>query len=327
MLIVCPSCATSYEVQPASLEPNGRQVRCVRCRMVWHAELKQADRLMAAAEALAPGLPAELPMGPGADGEAAAAEDGAAMGGEAAPLDHAPDREPAEEIPQHVPVDELEPPARRMIDSDDPSSAPREVEAPSIAPADYDAGGPPTDGDADDAAGSRPAQYDIETFAARFSRRRAERGLSQWSLSRLQIAILVLLVLDSVIVGWRKDLVHVLPQTASLYAAMGLAVNVRGLSFDHVATSMEAHAGVPILVVQGNIVNDTGEEIEVPRLKLILRNAAKQEVYSWTVAPRQARLPAYQATAFHARLASPPPEGRDLLVRFLTRRDIVADTN
>ena len=60
---------------------------------------------------------------------------------------------------------------------------------------------------------------------------------------------------------------RVLPQTASLYAAIGLPVNVRGLSFDKVVTAMEANEGVPILVVQGNIVNDTGADIEVPRLQ------------------------------------------------------------
>lgn len=54
MLIVCPSCATSYDVNLASLSPNGRQVRCVRCRTIWHAEPSHADKLMHAAAALAP---------------------------------------------------------------------------------------------------------------------------------------------------------------------------------------------------------------------------------------------------------------------------------
>src|ERR1700722_6309408 len=54
MLIVCPNCATSYDVEVASLRPNGRKVRCVRCKTIWQAELSHADRLMAAAEALAP---------------------------------------------------------------------------------------------------------------------------------------------------------------------------------------------------------------------------------------------------------------------------------
>ncbi|MFZ0526187.1 MAG: MJ0042-type zinc finger domain-containing protein, partial [Xanthobacteraceae bacterium] len=56
MLIVCPNCATSYGVEVASLRPDGRRVRCVRCRTVWHAELPHDEKLMAAAEALAPGL-------------------------------------------------------------------------------------------------------------------------------------------------------------------------------------------------------------------------------------------------------------------------------
>lgn len=331
MLIVCPSCATSYDVQPASLEPKGRRVRCVRCRTVWHVAINRADRLIAAAEALSSGPdaepPAVVPIGAGMEGEDAAAEVTAATESQAGPLDHVPDFEPAKANPLDASADGLDPRSPWTVDAGDPSSDPIDVEAPSIAPVDLDAGGAPIDGDADHAdAPPGPAQDDIESYAARFSRRGAKRGQRLWLLSRLQTAILALLVVDSILVGWRKDIVRVLPQTASLYAAMGMPVNVRGLSFDHVVTSMEAHEGVPILVVQGNIVNDTGAEINVPRLKLAVRNAAKQEVYSWTVVPPQARLPAYQAAGFRARLASPPPEGRDVMVRFLTRRDIVADT-
>jgi predicted Zn finger-like uncharacterized protein len=328
MLIVCPSCATSYDVQPASLEPNGRQVRCVRCRTVWHAAaLSQAEKLMAAADALAfePEVarpPAKVPTGAGLYGEASEA---VGMAGEAMPFDQTADRESAEANPLDAPADDLDAPW--TIDAIETSSEPVEVEAPSIAPVDLDEGAPPIDSDIDYAASAPgPAQDDIESFAARFSRRRAQRGERQWSLSRLQMAILALLVVDAILVGWRKDIVRILPQTASLYAAMGLSVNVRGLSFDQVVTGMELHEGVPILVVEGNIVNDTGADIAIPRVKVEVRNAAKQEVYAWTVAPPQARLPAYQAASFRARLASPPPDGRDVMIRFLNRRDIVADT-
>src|SRR3989304_4383103 len=37
MLIVCPSCATSYMIDPASVGPGGRTVRCARCRTTWFA--------------------------------------------------------------------------------------------------------------------------------------------------------------------------------------------------------------------------------------------------------------------------------------------------
>jgi predicted Zn finger-like uncharacterized protein len=54
MLIVCPNCATSYDVDVAGLRPDGRRVRCVRCRTIWHAELPHDEKLIAAADALAP---------------------------------------------------------------------------------------------------------------------------------------------------------------------------------------------------------------------------------------------------------------------------------
>src|SRR5262245_53497474 len=50
MRIVCPSCNTSYEVSAASLGAEGRQVRCVRCRDVWHAIPVQDDVAEPAAE-------------------------------------------------------------------------------------------------------------------------------------------------------------------------------------------------------------------------------------------------------------------------------------
>ena len=37
MLIVCPNCTTSYEVEGASLGPAGRSVRCKRCTHIWFA--------------------------------------------------------------------------------------------------------------------------------------------------------------------------------------------------------------------------------------------------------------------------------------------------
>src|SRR5471030_3164043 len=37
MLIVCPSCTTSYLIDPASVGPAGRTVRCARCKVTWFA--------------------------------------------------------------------------------------------------------------------------------------------------------------------------------------------------------------------------------------------------------------------------------------------------
>lgn len=117
-----------------------------------------------------------------------------------------------------------------------------------------------------------------------------------------------------------------MPQTASFYALLRLPVNLRGLTFEDVVTSTEQHDGVPILVVEGNIFNGVHKIEEVPRLRLIMRNAARQETYSWTVVPSRPALSPGEALAFRSRLASPPADAHGLVVRFVNRRDIVAAT-
>ena len=66
--------------------------------------------------------------------------------------------------------------------------------------------------------------------------------------------------------------------------------------------------------------------VEVPRIKFIARNAARQEIYSWTVAPSRNVLSPGEALAFRSRLASPPRDAQDVLVRFVNRRDVFAGT-
>ena len=135
-----------------------------------------------------------------------------------------------------------------------------------------------------------------------------------------------MIITNAILVGWRNDVVRILPQTASFYAMLGLSVNLRGLAFDSVTTTTEQHEGVPILVVEGSVVNNTRKIVDVPRLKFVVRNSANEEVYSWTAVAPRATLPPGEAVAFRSRLASPPTDGRDVLVRFVTRHDIIAGT-
>jgi predicted Zn finger-like uncharacterized protein len=312
MLIVCPTCATSYDVELASLQPNGRQVRCVRCRAIWRAAPSHADKLLAAAEAIGPEPQvAEAPVGAFAEEPALpSADEPVADGGAWA----APDDRPAAE------------PAAAEMDAGDPVAA-VEVEAPSIAPVDLDDGQPPIEIEADHAAeeDAEPLE-DIETYAARRNKRGFGRPSWHWPLSNLQSGILALIITNAILVGWRGDVVRILPQTASFYSMLGLSVNLRGLAFDSVATTTEQHEGVPILVVEGSVVNNTRKIVDVPRLKFVVRNAANEEVYSWTAMAPRATLPPGEAVAFRSRLASPPTDGRDVLVRFVTRHDIIAGT-
>ena len=314
MLIVCPSCATSYDVNLASLSPNGRQVRCVRCRTIWHAEPSHADKLMHAAAALAPER----------DGPTDGAEDTVDRAAdELASARLEPFRRATDEQTSTAPATALgragEPAEQIERGYSD------EVEAPPIVPVDLDEERPRAVCDrrvhVPEPEESGGAQ-DIESVAAR--RLRATRGSLRWPLSRLQTGILALALLDTILVGWRSDVVRALPQTASFYSLLGLSVNLRGLVFDNVATATEQHERVPILVVEGNVVNTTRRNEDVPRLKFILRNAAQHEIYSWTAVPVRASLPPGEGVGFRTRLASPPADARDVVVRFVNRRDLVA---
>ena len=84
-------------------------------------------------------------------------------------------------------------------------------------------------------------------------------------------AILALVAVNLMLIGWRSNVVRWLPQTASLYAAIGLPVNLRGLVFANVTTERETHDGVEVLLVQGSIVNDFKRAAEVPRLRFSVR--------------------------------------------------------
>jgi len=168
-------------------------------------------------------------------------------------------------------------------------------------------------------------EVDIEALNARRARRQVlRRRKQQWPLSRLPTLILALVAANAVLMGWRMDIVRLLPQTASFYSVIGLPVNLRGLAFEGIKMSKEEQDGMPVLVVEGTITNVTRRAAEVPRLRLAVRNGSKHEIYSWTTQPTRSILGPGETLPFRARLASPPAETRDVMVRFFTRRDVVA---
>jgi hypothetical protein len=119
--------------------------------------------------------------------------------------------------------------------------------------------------------------------------------------------------------------VRLLPQTAGLFAKLGLPVNLRGLEFTELKTAREMHEGVEVLVVEGTIASVAKRPVPVPRLRFAVRNDAGVEVYAWTALPSRSVLSPGETLEFRSRLASPPP-ARDVQARFYTRRDAVDGT-
>jgi len=124
------------------------------------------------------------------------------------------------------------------------------------------------------------------------------------------------------LVVWRADVVRHLPQTAAFYKMVGLDVNLRGLLFKDVKVTTETVEGKPVLVIEGAIVGETRKTVDLPRLRFSVRDAQGAEIYAWNTVLEQTVLKPGDRALFKSRLASPPPEGRSIDIRFFNKRDI-----
>jgi predicted Zn finger-like uncharacterized protein len=273
MLIVCPHCATSYQIVPESLGDSGRSVRCASCHSLWFAHPSDAVAQVSVAEpdASSPTLI----------------------------------RPPLNDV-----VDIGGSPLREPTDIDGPLE-PAE-DAPSIVP--------PAD-----ASGTRVAgRGGIERAALAWERKKPPSR--RFALSRHATPALIIVLVLAVVcmIAGRRQIVRLMPQTASLYALIGLPVNLRGLAFENVKTVREVEDGVPILIVEGEVVGTTSRHTEVPRLRFAVTDNTGKEIYAWTARPAKTLLPPGEALPFRARLASPPDEASGVTVRFFNRHDAKA---
>ena len=121
---------------------------------------------------------------------------------------------------------------------------------------------------------------------------------------------------------WRADVVRLLPQTATFYKMVGLEVNLRGLAFKDIKITNETVDGKPVLVIEGVIVGETRKTVELPRLRFSVRDAQGAEIYAWNAVLEQPVLKPGERAYFKSRLAAPPPEGRNIDIRFFNKRDL-----
>lgn len=215
MLIVCPRCASCYLVDPASLGSDGRSVRCARCKNVWFAsrttvKAPEAVRAFvgdAIAGAEAKSLTARAPSPSMAEPAA-----------ELPPADPAPAQEekppvaadePATEAPTPVPAPNAGPAAEEpsAVIADAPSLVPPIEHEPLPEP-------PAAESEDAESYAIRPARL--------AARRKPKRQWSKW-----MALILALFAVSAAMIGAHNDVVRMAPQTAPLFAAIGLPVNPR----------------------------------------------------------------------------------------------------
>jgi hypothetical protein len=120
----------------------------------------------------------------------------------------------------------------------------------------------------------------------------------------------------SLAIAGRVHIANALPATAPLYAAIGIPANARGLDIRDVHSTLIDDQGQSYLVVEGQIANLRNAPSKLGELWLSLRDPSGREIYTWTAPPSEARVAAGHTIAFKTRLASPPRDAQDVLVRF-----------
>jgi predicted Zn finger-like uncharacterized protein len=290
MHIVCPHCTTSFAIKLATLGAAGRNVRCSRCKEIWLARPEDAVELAPPVPAMAE---ASQTTGNGTgNAEADAAAEWEAMA--------------RQEEGQDAPVVDS-PPISADWPADGEGSRGNEADWPSVA------------------------QQDAEAHQEMVSTHRS-RLASLFRLPRLPgmpsisapIACAAMGALIVALMFWRADVVRLLPQTATFYKMVGLEVNLRGLAFKDIKVTNESVDGKPVLVIEGVIVGETRKPVELPRLRFSVRDEQGAEIYAWNAVLEQPVLKPGERAYFKSRLASPPPEGRNIDVRFFNKRDLAA---
>ncbi|MGO8911806.1 MAG: MJ0042-type zinc finger domain-containing protein [Bradyrhizobium sp.] len=287
MHIICPHCSTSYAIDLATLGAAGRTVRCSRCKEVWLARPEDATEIPAQAPAMAEASRPDAEQDAAAEWDALAREEG----GE------------AEQTPV---VDSPSIAGDWQASAEDAGSS--DTDWPSIARNDLH--------DTDAAGRQRPSWFRTLLGPKAFLRGPRKPPVSLPTACAAMGALVLALLI------WRVDVVRLLPQTAAFYKLVGLDVNLRGLRFKDVKITSETVEGKPVLVIEGVITGEASKPVELPRLRFSVRDAQGAEIYAWNTVLEQPVLRPGEKAWFKSRLASPPPEGRNIDVRFFSKRDL-----
>jgi predicted Zn finger-like uncharacterized protein len=191
------------------------------------------------------------------------------------------------------------------------------VESPSIA---HD--GSSAEGWAREASSAEDDNADDKPRARRGPLPR--RGVASPLRPNLSIVCAAMAALLLGLVIWRNDIVRLMPQTAAFFKMAGMNVNLRNLNFEAVRVSTEMIDGAPVAIIEGTIAAIGTKPVEIPRLRFVVRDEHGTGIYAWNAVLEQAVLQPGERAPFKSRLASPPPDAHDLIVRFFNKRDIAA---
>jgi predicted Zn finger-like uncharacterized protein len=313
MILRCPNCHSEHEVDASVLLGKSRRVRCAVCRTVFEADASDSQQ---AAPEPALDWPDEI-------------NDSIAVPADADLMSQA-------EAETEMAVDDID----ALFDSPAPASMPApEVDALAepIVPASpsQPAEDPFALDVAQGAAIAAGAAAAGATLAAQESEREAPKKRNphanpKKSKTKRRFGPAIGLVAATglgtmlAITVFRHEVVRIAPSLAPAFEAVGLDVNATGLEILTIRSRVLREDNHEVLEVTGEITNVTRGRQPVPMLRLSLHNAEGQQLYVWSGNAERPELGPGEKTTFRRRLANPPREAEQVMVRFVAREDIVA---
>lgn len=131
------------------------------------------------------------------------------------------------------------------------------------------------------------------------------------------LLILIIAAAAFIAVKYRQTVATMWPKTASVYAALGMKVNVLGLDIRDVSPGTAFDGSQSVLEVKGRIVNITDHAIPVPEVRVALIDGEAREIYHWKFDAGMGSLGAGASGDFTTRLNAPPQGAKNIAVRFV----------
>ena len=285
MIISCPACGTRYAVPETAIGPEGRTVRCAKCKHSWFQEPQLDSEPTKSTVAPSPAAPSPPPSPePAANSEASASPS----------IDHWRSEDIAESastpVPPATPEEQAEPPigedlppSQNSFARSDPVANPMsEPLADPLANAGedesyYDSADEAFD---DEDYSEQPSSFD---YRPPFTRRR--NSLKMWTIAAVIFAALATGTVFAVNYYGLPDWVPIQRPT--------FGIGKTDLELDFPASEQRKEVletGEEIFQVRGTINNIGQESVTVPSLLIVFRDAREKNVYSWVVVPSKREL-------------------------------------
>ncbi|MFS2317090.1 DUF3426 domain-containing protein [Maricaulis sp. D1M11] len=107
--------------------------------------------------------------------------------------------------------------------------------------------------------------------------------------------------------AFRVDIVQSWPRASAAYAALGVEIDPSGFQLSELSITREVDHGVPVVIIEGEILNQNRQTRPVPQVRAALLDSQDTAVLSWRVNIEAHEMSGGSRLAFRTLVSDPPP--------------------